>query len=174
MRLRTASLAPLAVAALLAGCGGSSGSDSSPASSGGGLPAGCKEVPEPKPKHVELERPPFTVRRGEHLTAMVATSCGSFEIALDTADSPKTVSSFAYLARRGLYEGLDFNRVVPHFVIQGGDPLGNGEGGPGYTVVERPPANTTYRRGAVGMAKAQFPPPRASGSPFFVLTPPAP
>jgi peptidyl-prolyl cis-trans isomerase B (cyclophilin B) len=176
MRLRTPSLAALATAALLAACGGSSGSSSDASSrspSGGGLPAGCKEVAKPKPKHVKLKRPPQTVRRGERLTATVSTSCGSFEIALDTRDSPKTVNSFAYLAKKGFYEGLDFHRVVPHFVIQGGDPLGNGQGGPGYTVVERPPANTTYRRGVVAMAESQFQPPGASGSQFFVVTAPA-
>ena len=176
MRLRGPSLLTLAIAALLAGCGGSSGSGSdtsSQSSSRGGLPAGCKEVAKPKPKHVELKRPPQAVRRGQRLTATVSTSCGSFEIALDTRDSPQTVNSFAYLAKKGFYDGLDFHRVVPHFVIQGGDPLGNGQGGPGYAVVERPPANTVYRRGVVAMAKSQFQPPGASGSQFFVVTAPA-
>jgi peptidyl-prolyl cis-trans isomerase B (cyclophilin B) len=176
MRLRAPSLAALAIATLLAGCGGSSGSTSdtsSRSSSGGGLPAGCKEVAKPKPKHVKLNPPPQTVRRGQRLTATVSTSCGSFEIALDTRDSPKTVNSFAYLAKKGFYDGLDFHRVVPHFVIQGGDPLGSGQGGPGYTVVERPPADTVYRRGVVAMAKSQFQPPGASGSQFFVVTAPA-
>jgi peptidyl-prolyl cis-trans isomerase B (cyclophilin B) len=176
MRLRSPSFAALAIAALLAGCGGSSGSTTdtaSPSSSGGGPPAGCKAVAKPKPKQVKLDRPPQTVKRGERLSAAVSTSCGSFEIALDTRDSPKTVNSFAYLAKRGFYDGLDFHRVVPHFVIQGGDPLGNGQGGPGYTIVERPPANTTYRRGVVAMAKSQFQPPGASGSQFFVVTAPA-
>jgi peptidyl-prolyl cis-trans isomerase B (cyclophilin B) len=165
----------LGLALLVAGCGGSSGSTSTSSStaSTGGLPAGCKEAAKPKPKRVKLKRPPVTVKRGEKLTADVATSCGSFEIALDTQDSPKTVSSFAYLAKRGFYDGLDFHRIVPHFVIQGGDPLGNGQGGPGYTVVEPPPPNTVYRRGVVAMAKSQFQPPGASGSQFFVVTAPA-
>jgi cyclophilin family peptidyl-prolyl cis-trans isomerase len=176
MRLRAPSLATIAIVALLAGCGGSSGSSSdtsSQSSSAGGLPAGCKGVAKPKPKHVKLQRPPQTVKRGEKLTATISTSCGSFEIALDTRDSPKTVNSFADLAKRGFYDGLDFHRIVPHFVIQGGDPLGNGQGGAGYTVVERPPANTAYRRGVVAMAKSQFQPPGASSSQFFVVTAPA-
>src|SRR5689334_3193896 len=111
MRLRTASLAAIATAALLAGCGGSSGSGSETSarsSPDSALPAGCKRVPKPNPRHVKLKRPPMTVRRGEKLTATVSTSCGSFEIALDTRQSPKTVNSFAYLAKRGFYDGLDF------------------------------------------------------------------
>ena len=72
------------------------------------------------------------------------TSCGSFEIALDTNAPPKTVNSFVFLAKQGFYDGLTFHRVVPGFVIQGGDPLGTGSGGPGYTVVEKPPANLSY------------------------------
>src|SRR5436190_15521344 len=135
----------LAVLAIpLAGCGGSSTettSSTSGPSAAAGLPTGCRAVRQANPKQVKLKRPPQTVERGERLTATVATSCGSFEVALDTADSPKTVNSFVYLAKRGFYDGLDFHRVVPHFVIQGGDPLGNGQGGPGYTIVERPPSN---------------------------------
>lgn len=78
-----------------------------------------------------------------------------------------------YLAKRGFYDGLDFQRVVPGFVVQGGDPLGTGAGGPGYTVVEAPPPDTTYRRGVVAMAKTEIQPPGASGSQFFVVTAPA-
>src|SRR5207244_2334132 len=63
-----------------------------------------------------------------------------------------------------------FHRVVPQFVIQGGDPLGNGTGGPGYEVVEPPPKGTVYRRGVVAMAKTAVQPPGASGSQFFVVT----
>ena len=101
------------------------------------------------------------------------TSCGSFTISLDTAQQPKTVSSFVYLARKGFYDGLAFDRVVPHFVVQGGDPLGNGTGGPGYEVVEPPAQNTVYRRGVVAMAKTAVQPPGASGSQFFVVSAPA-
>jgi peptidyl-prolyl cis-trans isomerase B (cyclophilin B) len=122
---------------------------------------------------VTLKRPRVTVKPGQNLEANVKTSCGSFRIALDTRHAPKTVSSFVYLARHRFYDGLGFHRVVPGFVIQGGDPLGTGLGGPGYTVVERPPVNTTYRRGVVAMAKTAIQPPGASGSQFFVVTAPA-
>jgi len=111
-----------------------------------------------------------TVTPGEKLTATVDTSCGNFEIQLDTSSSPKTVNSFAYLSKKGLYDDTTFNRIVPHFVIQGGDPLQNGSGGPGYSVVEPPPHNATYQMGTVAMAKTAVAPRGQSGSQFFVVT----
>jgi peptidyl-prolyl cis-trans isomerase B (cyclophilin B) len=101
---------------------------------------------------------------------VVRTSCGSFEIALDVARSPKTASSFAYLVRRHVYDRTFFHRIVPGFVIQGGDPEGNGQGGPGYTVTEEPPESIAYRRGTVAMAKNALEPPGTSGSQFYVVT----
>ena len=124
----------------------------------------------PQPKHVSLKAPKQTVKPGEKLTAVVRTSCGSFDIALATKEAPKTTNSFAYLARQGFYNDLTFHRIVPGFVIQGGDPLGNGTGGPGYTVVEKPPANLSYTRGTVAMAKSSSEPSGSSGSQFFVVT----
>jgi peptidyl-prolyl cis-trans isomerase B (cyclophilin B) len=132
--------------------------------------SGCKEVEAPAPKHVHLKAPKQTVKPGEALTAVVRTSCGTFDIALNTAEAPKTTNSFAYLARRGFYDDLTFHRIVPEFVIQGGDPLGNGTGGPGYTVVEKPPKGLSYTRGTVAMAKSSSAPAGASGSQFFVVT----
>jgi len=98
------------------------------------------------------------------------TSCGEIEIALDVKRAPKTSASFVYLARRGFFDGLAFHRIVRGFVVQGGDPAGNGQGGPGYTVVEPPPAGTRYTRGTVAMAKTQSDPPGASGSQFYIVT----
>ena len=176
MRIRFPLAATLATAIVVAGCGGggSSSSSTGSTSSSGKSSTGCKQVAKPKPKHVKLKRPPLNaVKPGQKLTADVATSCGSFQIALDTTGSPKTVSSFDYLAKKGVYNGLDFHRVVRGFIVQGGDPLGTGLGGPGYTVVEPPPKNTTYRRGVVAMAKTAVQPPGTSGSQFFVVTAPA-
>ena len=68
-----------------------------------------------------------------------------------------------------MYDGTAFHRIVPDFVIQGGDPLGDGTGGPGYFVDEPPPADTEYTRGTVAMAKSQVEPPGRSGSQFFVV-----
>jgi peptidyl-prolyl cis-trans isomerase B (cyclophilin B) len=79
------------------------------------------------------------------------------------------VSSFVYLARKGIYDDTIFHRIVPNFVIQGGDPLGTGTGGPGYTVDEPPPPNVEYRRRTVAMVRTQAEPPGRSGSQFFVV-----
>ena len=176
MSARIASFASLAAASLIvAACGGGS-STSVPtvapqhhAAAG----SGCKDVPKPSPKSVHLKAPKQTVQKGQKLSATVATSCGAFTIDLDTSDSPKTVNSFVYLAKQGVFDNTDFHRVVPGFVIQGGDPQLSGQGGPGYTVVEPPPQNTSYRRAAVAMAKASNEPKGASGSQFFVVTAPS-
>ncbi len=154
------------VAAILISRGGDS-SDSTTTAAGA---AGCKQVEAPPPKHVSLQAPKQTVKPGEELTAVVQTSCGTFDIALDTKRAPKTTNSFAYLAEQGFYDDLSFHRIVPEFVIQGGDPLGTGSGGPGYTVVEKPPANLAYTKGTVAMAKSSAEPPGSSGSQFYVVT----
>jgi peptidyl-prolyl cis-trans isomerase B (cyclophilin B) len=151
------------VGAILISRGGDGASASAP---------GCKRVKAPAPKTVSFKAPKQTVRKGEKLTAVVRTSCGTFDIALDAKRAPKTVNSFAFLAEEGFYDGLDFHRVVPGFVIQGGDPLGNGTGGPGYSVDEKPPANLSYTKGTVAMAKSSAEPPGRSGSQFFVVLAP--
>jgi peptidyl-prolyl cis-trans isomerase B (cyclophilin B) len=132
--------------------------------------AGCKEVEAPAPKSTSFKAPKQTVKQGEELTAVVETSCGTFDIALASQEAPKTVNSFVFLSEEGFYDGLDFHRIVPEFVIQGGDPLGNGSGGPGYSVVEKPPANLKYTKGVVAMAKSGSAPAGSSGSQFFVVT----
>jgi cyclophilin family peptidyl-prolyl cis-trans isomerase len=80
------------------------------------------------------------------------------------------VSSFVHLAEEGVYEDTVFDRIVPGFVIQGGDPSGGAGADPGYFVDEPPPADTEYTRGTVAMAKAAVEPPGRSGSSFFVVT----
>jgi peptidyl-prolyl cis-trans isomerase B (cyclophilin B) len=152
------------VAAILIGRGG--GDDSGTATSANG----CREVEAPRPKRVSLKAPKQSLKKGERVTAVVRTSCGTFDVALATGEAPKTANSFAYLAEEGFYDGLAFHRIVPEFVIQGGDPLGTGSGGPGYKVVEKPPANLAYTKGVVAMAKSPVEPPGTSGSQFFVVT----
>jgi len=154
------------VAAILISRSGGDGSDSTASASSNG----CKQVEQPPAKHVKLKAPKQTVQPGEELTAVVQTSCGSFDIALDTERAPKTANSFAYMAEEGFYDETTFHRIVPEFVIQGGDPLGTGLGGPGYKVVEKPPANLAYTKGIVAMAKSSAEPPGTSGSQFFVVT----
>lgn len=153
------------VAAILIGRSGGDG-DSTTASGA----SGCTEVEAPKPKTVSFDAPKQVLTKGEEATAVVATSCGTFEIALDTERAPKTTNSFAFLAEEGFYDDLTFHRIVPGFVIQGGDPEGTGTGGPGYTVVEKPPANLAYTKGIVAMAKSSADPPGSSGSQFYVVT----
>jgi peptidyl-prolyl cis-trans isomerase B (cyclophilin B) len=161
---RTAIAAALALV-VIGGCGGGGGTTSTVA-----LPAGCSNVSAPPPKQIHLSPPSATL--GGPATATVDTSCGSFEIALDVAQAPKTTSSFAYLARRGVYDDTLFHRIVPGFVVQGGDPTGSGTGGPGYSVDEQPPQNLSYTHGVVAMAKSPAEPPGRSGSQFFVVTEP--
>ncbi len=108
------------------------------------------------------------MKRGEKLTAVIRTNCGSFEIALDTRRAPRTTNSFVHLAMRGVYDGLAFHRISPG-LIQGGDPTGSGFGGPGYSVDEKPPANLAYTRGVAAMARASAEPPGRSGSQFFIV-----
>lgn len=102
--------------------------------------------------------------------AVVQTSEGTFTIRLDDEDSPNTVGSFEKLARKGFFNGTIFHRIVPGFVIQGGDPTGTGTGGPGYTTVDVPPSGTRYARGIVAMAKTAEQPAGTAGSQFFVVT----
>ena len=151
---------------LVAGCGGGGGESSTTAA----LPTGCSQVQAPPPKDVHLSRPTATLRGPA--TATVETSCGSFTIALDVERAPKTTSSFAYLARQGVYDDTIFHRIAPGFVIQGGDPTETGRGGPGYFVDEPPPRNLSYTQGTVAMAKSAAEPPGRSGSQFFVVTVP--
>jgi cyclophilin family peptidyl-prolyl cis-trans isomerase len=100
----------------------------------------------------------------------LATNCGTIDIQLDVLKAPRTTASFAYLVKRGFYDDLTFHRVAAGFVIQGGDPNGDGSGGPGYTVVEPPPSDMRYTLGTVAMAKTGTDPAGASGSQFFIVT----
>jgi cyclophilin family peptidyl-prolyl cis-trans isomerase len=158
-------VAAIVVGAILIGRSG--GDDESSKTAGA---QGCKQVPEPKPKQVSFAEPKQTVKKGEEVSARIETSCGDFTIALDSERAPKTVNSFVFLSEEGFYDGLSFHRIVPGFVIQGGDPLGNGTGGPGYSVDEKPPANLAYTKGIVAMAKSSAEPPGRSGSQFYVVT----
>jgi len=131
---------------------------------------GCEQVEAPRPKKVSLPAPEQTLKQGEEATAVVQTSCGTFEIALDTERAPKTANSFAYLSEEGFYDDLSFPRIVPGFVIQAGSPSNTTIGGPGYSVDEKPPSNLAYTKGTVAMAKSSAEPPGRSGSQFYVVT----
>jgi cyclophilin family peptidyl-prolyl cis-trans isomerase len=98
------------------------------------------------------------------------TTEGPFTIELDQKLAPNTARSLVRLARNGFFDGTKFHRVVPGFVIQGGDPTGTGSGGPGYSTVDVPPSDAAYTEGVVAMAKAQNQAPGTAGSQFFVVT----
>jgi cyclophilin family peptidyl-prolyl cis-trans isomerase len=157
------------VVAVLVSEGGGDSNDETPAATEANA-GGCEKVEAPEPKTVSFKAPEQVLEAGEEATAVVKTSCGTFEIALDTERAPKTANSFAFLAEEGFYDDLIFHRVVPGFVIQGGDPEGTGLGGPGYTVDEKPPPNLAYTKGVVAMAKSSADPPGRSGSQFYVVT----
>jgi len=141
-----------------------------PEDTGGEQATGCRPAEKPAPKAVKLAKPKAKLDPAKTYVATVTTNCGAFEITLDAKRAPKTGGSFKYLADKGVYDGLGFHRIVPGFVIQGGDPQGNGQGGPGYSVVEAPPADLVYGKGVVAMAKTAIEDPGTSGSQFFVVT----
>ena len=98
--------------------------------------------------------------------ATLHTNHGSIAIELFDDDAPKTVENFTKLARDGFYDGIIFHRVIPDFMIQGGDPTGTGSGGPGYTFADEFNDNKVVR-GALAMANAG---PNTNGSQFFIVT----
>ncbi|MCW2992056.1 MAG: peptidyl-prolyl cis-trans isomerase cyclophilin type [Solirubrobacterales bacterium] len=181
---RTLALAALVLTLAAAGCGGKdsgakTGSTASTAASTTATTttvqekdsAGCVVTAAPKPRGPGKEsKPTLTLSPSKAYAVTLKTNCGSIVIALDVKRAPKTSASFASLVKNGFYDGLTFHRVLADFVIQGGDPLGNGQGGPGYNIVEKPPGNLRYKRGVVAMAKAGVDPPGASGSQFFIVT----
>jgi peptidyl-prolyl cis-trans isomerase B (cyclophilin B) len=169
-------LLALCVALLaLAGCGsgGDGGSATTGASKAAAADITCKKVAAPKPKGAQhLSTPKGALPVGKRYDVDLQTNCGTITIRLAMGRAPKTAASFADLVKRGFYDGLIFHRVVRGFVIQGGDPLGTGLGGPGYSVVEPPPGGTAYTTGVVAMAKTEADPAGASGSQFFIVTAP--
>jgi peptidyl-prolyl cis-trans isomerase B (cyclophilin B) len=176
--LRPFAAATLTLVALALGaCGSSSKKASAPTPAAATTPsAACPKVAQPAPKGAQRpSKPTLRLDPAKRYTARLQTSCGEIDIALDVRRAPKTAASFVYLAQKHFFDGLTFHRVArapdgTPFVIQGGDPLGTGAGGPGYQVVERPPASLRYTHDVVAMAKTQADPPGASGSQFFIVT----
>ena len=103
----------------------------------------------------------------------IETTHGPITAELDPELGGPIPNSIAFLAREGFYDGLDFHRVVPGFVLQGGCPHGTGTGGPGYEVVGTPPRDYGYQVGDLAMAKTGAAPAGASGSQFFVISGPS-
>ena len=165
----------LALALLAGGCGGddeeAADTETPTATAEGASGTGCRDVAEPDPKGPGQETAPTEIlSETKTYRVRVSTSCGEFTITLDPKASPKAAASFAALARKGFYDGTYIHRIVPGFVIQGGDPTGTGTGGPGYTTVDPPAQSTTYERGVVAMAKTAAEAPGTAGSQFFIVT----
>jgi cyclophilin family peptidyl-prolyl cis-trans isomerase len=110
--------------------------------------------------------PPMTIDPAKTYAANFETSEGPFQITLNPQQAPQTANSFVFLVNEGFYDGLSMHRIAKDFVIQGGDPEGDGSGGPGYELPDEPPANG-YAKYSVAMANAG---PGTSGSQFFIVT----
>jgi cyclophilin family peptidyl-prolyl cis-trans isomerase len=162
------------VAFLLGGCGGgSSAEEGTTATVFSTAKNACRNVPQPKARPARtLKAPSEILAAGKTYLLTFRTSCGDFSVKLDTKASPKAAASLVALAKTRYFDGTTFHRIVPGFVIQGGDPTGRGTGGPGYTTVDTPARTTRYRRGTVAMAKTEAEAPGTAGSQFFVVTAP--
>jgi peptidyl-prolyl cis-trans isomerase B (cyclophilin B) len=163
---------PVALLVLaLAACGGGGGSKKQAASPQTRTDAaGCRSVTPPAPKARTESKPAKQLDPAKRYDVLIKTNCGDFTIRLAVKTSPATTASFASLVQKRFFNGTVFHRIVPGFVIQGGDPTGTGTSGPGYTTVDVPPASTRYTLGVVAMAKSGSDPPGTAGSQFFVVT----
>ena len=122
--------------------------------------------PPPAQRTTYSERPEMVLEDGvTYYATFTMADGGTFEAELFAEDAPITVNSFIFLAREGFYDGLTFHRVIPGFVAQGGDPLGNGTGGPGYSIPLEI-SDKTHVEGALAMARAADP--DSAGSQFYI------
>ena len=167
--MRVARLTLVAIAALaLASCGSSKKAATTSQSTT--TPGGCRAVSAPPAKDRHVEKPTKALDPAKTYKVTLYTNCGDVVIRLAVKTSPSTTASFVSLARSGYFDKTLFQRIVPGFIIQGGDPTQTGVGGPGYTTVDRPPADTHYTFGVVAMAKTQTEAPGTSASQFFIVT----
>jgi cyclophilin family peptidyl-prolyl cis-trans isomerase len=158
-------LIPLAIIFVILQLTNSDDSDTSNTKSASNVACGAK-APTSKPTTTTLAAAPaMTIDPAKQYTAVMSTSCGDVTIALDAAAAPQTVNSFVTLAKSGFYDNTQFPRIVPDFVDQGGDPTGTGNGGPGYSLPDEPPADG-YKAGSVAMANAGA---GTTGSQFFLV-----
>ena len=116
--------------------------------------------------------PPVTIDPAAPYRAVIRTSLGNMEIELFPAQAPVTVNNFIFLAKDGFYDGVVFHRVIPSFMIQGGDPLGQGTGGPGYQFQDEFSSTLAFDQpGRLAMANSG---PATNGSQFFITVAPTP
>ena len=131
----------------------------------------CPNPDGSSPKHQSFDGlPPTCIDRSKRHTAHMVTSRGTMNIALDAASAPLTVNNFVFLARYHYFDGIVFHRIIPGFVLQGGDPTGTGTGGPGYRFADELPGPGRYELGSLAMANSG---PDTNGSQFFVISGPS-
>jgi cyclophilin family peptidyl-prolyl cis-trans isomerase len=116
------------------------------------------------------KKPGTVLAKGKRYAIAMTTSCGVITIVLDRKLGGPIPNSIAFLATKRFFDGLTFHRVIAGFVLQGGDPKGDGTGGPGYQVVGALPSSYHYKVGDIAMAKTESDPPGAAGSQFFVIS----
>ena len=122
-------------------------------------------------KQQSFDGPPdMCIDRSKRYSANMVTSKGTMTIALDAVSAPLTVNNFVFLARYHYYDGIVLHRIIPGFVVQGGDPTGTGRGGPGYKFADELPPAGRYELGSLAMANAG---PDTNGSQFFIISGPS-
>jgi peptidyl-prolyl cis-trans isomerase B (cyclophilin B) len=160
-------LVPILVILVVISITSSSSSDSSSSTKASDNPL-CKN-PVKNPTRTYAAPPATVIDPSLTYTATVCTSEGVITMALDTKNAPVAANNFVFLAGNGFYDGLTFHRASKDFVIQGGDPKGDGSGGPGYTVKGEVPTDH-YPIGALAAAKTGGEPAGTMGSQFFIVT----
>jgi peptidyl-prolyl cis-trans isomerase B (cyclophilin B) len=161
------------IAILAAGCGGGDGESAGDTTTTTTTAASseCERVAAPDPREAPTLAPPEgTLDPAKSWQLTFETNCGDFTVDLDLALAPETTASLVLLAREGFYDDTIFHRIVPGFVIQGGDPTQTGTGGPGYATLDVPPGSVRYTKGTVAMAKSGLEPAGTAGSQFFVVS----
>jgi len=129
---------------------------------------GCPKPDGSSPHYTRFSSaPPMCIDPAKKYTATIQTDVGTITASLDPVAAPKTANNFAFLAGYHYFDGIVFHRVVPEFVIQGGDPTGTGSGGPGYTFADELPKAGAYKIGSLAMANSG---PNTNGSQFFIIT----
>ncbi len=134
------------------------------------MPSKCPPADGSAPKTQRFDGPPpMCIDLSKRYTAEMVTSKGTMVFALDAVRAPRTVNNFVFLARHHYFDGIAFHRIIPGFVLQGGDPKGTGAGGPGYRFEDELPQPGRYELGSLAMANAGR---DTNGSQFFVISGP--
>jgi peptidyl-prolyl cis-trans isomerase B (cyclophilin B) len=158
----------LCIGLVAAGCGGS-GKKAATLHPGSD---GCDHSvpPAASDKRTSYSKADTVLKAGQKAEIDMVTSCGTLTIQLDTDSTNPIPNSIAFLVGKKFYDGLTFHRIITDFVLQGGDPNGDGSGGPGYTVDGPVRAGYHYALGDIAMAKTEQEPSGTAGSQFFVIS----